>query len=166
MQAALTGHLVLSTIHTNNAVGVIPRLVDMGVDPYLIAPTLIMTVAQRLVGVAAPRAVKEVPIDGSIKAIIDRELAEVPTEFKKTIIYPQSIYQINPTPESPMGTHGRVAVFEMLPMSKEIEAAILTNPTELEINKIARAQGMLTMKEDAILKAFEKIIPFEEVNKL
>ena len=166
VQAALTGHLVLSTIHTNNAVGVIPRLVDMGVDPYLIAPTLIMTVAQRLVGVAAPRAVKEVPIDGSIKAIIDRELAEVPTEFKKTIIYPQSNYQINPTPESPMGTHGRVAVFEMLPMSKEIEAAILTNPTELEINKIARAQGMLTMKEDAILKAFEKIIPFEEVNKL
>ena len=166
VQAALTGHLVLSTIHTNNAIGVIPRLIDMGVDPYLIAPTLIMTVAQRLVGIAEPRAVKEVPIEGSFKAIIDRELAEVPDEFKKTIVYPKTIYQINPTPESPNGTHGRIAVFEMLPMTKEIEQAILTNPTELEISKIARSQGMLNMKEDAILKAFEKVIPFEEVNKL
>lgn len=166
VQAALTGHLVLSTIHTNNAIGVIPRLVDMGVDPYLIAPTLIMAVAQRLVGVASPRAVKEVPIEGSIKAIIDRELSEVSEEIKKTITYPQTVYQINPTPESPTGTHGRIAVFEMLPMTKEIEAAILTNPTEVEIKKIARAQGMLTMKEDAILKAFQKVIPFEEVNKL
>ena len=166
VQAALTGHLVLSTIHTNNAVGVIPRLVDMGVDPFLIAPTLIMTVAQRLVGVANPKAVKEVPIEGSIKAIVDRELAEVPADIKKTIVYPQSVYQINPTPECPTGTKGRIAVFEMLPMTKEIEAAILTNPTELEITKIARAQGLLTMKEDAILKAFDKTIPFEEVNKL
>ncbi|HAO64606.1 TPA: hypothetical protein DCQ44_01335 [Candidatus Taylorbacteria bacterium] len=166
VQAALTGHLVLSTIHTNNAIGVIPRLIDMGVDPYLIAPTLIMTVAQRLVGVAAPRAVKEVPIEGSIKAIIDRELAEVSDEFRKSIVYPQTVYQINPTPESPTGTHGRVAVFEMLPMTKEIEAAILAQKTELEINTIARAQGMLNMKEDAILKAFAKVIPFEEVNKL
>lgn len=166
VQAALTGHLVLSTIHTNNAVGVIPRLVDMGVDPFLIAPTLIMTVAQRLVGIAAPKAVKEVPIEGSAKAIIDRELAEVPEEIRKTIVYPETIYQINPTPESPTGTHGRIAVFEMLPMTKEIEAAILTNPTELEITKIARSQGMLTMKEDAILKVFNKVIPFEEVNKL
>ena len=166
VQAALTGHLVLSTIHTNNAIGVIPRLIDMGVDPFLIAPTLIMAVAQRLVGVAAPRAVKEVPIAGSIKAIIDRELKEVPLEFKKNIVYPDTVYQINPTPELPTGTKGRVAVFEMLPMTKEIEAAILTNPTELEISKIARAQGMLTMKEDAILKAFDKTIPFEEVNKL
>ena len=166
VQAALTGHLVLSTIHTNNAIGVIPRLIDMGVDPYLIAPTLIMTVAQRLVGIAAPRAVKEVPIAGSIKAIIDRELRDVPAEFKKGIVYPETVYQINPTPESPSGTHGRIAVFEMLPMSKEIEAAILANQTELDITKIARDQGMLTMKEDAVLKALKKEIPFEEVNKL
>jgi len=166
VQAALTGHLVLSTIHTNNAVGVIPRLIDMGVDPYLIAPTLIMTVAQRLVGVAAPRAVKEVPIEGTVKAIIDRELAEVPEEVKKTIKYPETVYQIQPTPDAPTGTHGRIAVFEMLPMTKELEAAVLANATELEIGKIARSQGMLTLKEDAVLKVFEKVIPFEEINKL
>jgi type IV pilus assembly protein PilB len=166
VQAALTGHLVLSTIHTNNAIGVIPRLVDMGVDPYLIAPTLIMTVAQRLVGIADTRSVKEVPIEGSMKAIIDRELSEITPEVRKTIVYPETVYKINPTPESPTGTHGRVAVFEMLPMTKEIEVAILTNPTDIEIGKIARAQGMITMKEDAILKAFAKVIPFEEVNKL
>jgi type II secretory ATPase GspE/PulE/Tfp pilus assembly ATPase PilB-like protein len=116
--------------------------------------------------VAAPRAVEEVPIEGSTKAIIDRELAELPAEFRKTIVYPKTIYKIKPIPEAPTGTHGRIAVFEMLPMTKEIEAAILTKPTEIEISKIARSQGMLTMKEDAILKAFEKVIPFEEVNKL
>jgi type IV pilus assembly protein PilB len=166
VQAALTGHLVLSTIHTNNAIGVIPRLIDMGVDPFLIAPTLIMTVAQRLVGVATPKAVEEAPIEGSFKAVIDRELSEIPEQYKKAFVYPKTIYKIKPTPEFPTGTHGRMAVFEMLPMTKEIEAAILAHKTELEITSIARSQGMLNMKEDAILKAFAKVIPFEEVYKL
>lgn len=166
VQAALTGHLVLSTIHTNNAVGVIPRLIDMGVDPYLIAPTLILAIAQRLVGTTAPGAYEEVPVEGTIKALIDREFQGLPAEVAQTITYAPTVYKIKPTPDTPSGTRGRAAVMEMLPITKEIEAAILRNPTEVEVGEIARSQGMLTMREDAILKAFNKIIPFEEVNKL
>ncbi len=166
VQAALTGHLVLSTIHTNNAVGVIPRLIDMGVDPYLIAPTLILTIAQRLVGTTAPGAYEEVPVEGTIKALIDREFQGLPLEVSQSITYADTVYKIKPTPDTPTGTRGRIAVMEVLPVTKEIEAAILKNPTELEIGEVARSQGMLTMREDAILKAFNKVIPFEEVNKL
>ena len=87
-------------------------------------------------------------------------------EFKKDIPFSNEIYQISPTPEYPRGTKGRTAVFEVFKMDKEIENVILKSPTELEISKILRKKGMLTMKEDAMIKAFNKIIPFEEVNKL
>jgi type IV pilus assembly protein PilB len=166
VQAALTGHLVFSTLHTNNAAGVIPRLIDMGVDPYLIAPTLILAIAQRLVGLLGPGAGKLVPVEGSIKKIIDKQFEDLPEEFKKDIPFSNEIYQISPTPEYPRGTKGRTAVFEVFKMDKEIENVILKSPTELEISKILRRKGMLTMKEDAMIKAFNKIIPFEEVNKL
>lgn len=166
VQAALTGHLVLSTLHTNNSAGVIPRLIDMGVDPYLIAPTLVLAVAQRLVGLIAPGGGELVPVDGSIKAVIDKSFADLPEEYKKEIPFSDKVYKIRPTPEAPKGTHGRMAVFEMFAMDKEIERAILEKPTELEIQKILRSKGMLSLKEDAMIKAFNKLIPFEEVNKL
>src|SRR5574343_484727 len=81
IQAALTGHLVLSTIHTNNAAGVIPRLVDMGVDPYLIAPTLILAMAQRLVKKICPGAGKEEKIEGSLKVMIDKQFSDLPANY-------------------------------------------------------------------------------------
>jgi type IV pilus assembly protein PilB len=166
VQAALTGHLVFSTLHTNNAAGVIPRLIDMGVDPYLIAPTLILAVAQRLVGMLCPGGGEAVPVDDSIKAMIDKQFEDLPPEFRKDIPFADTVYKIKPTPECPKGTRGRMAVFEMFMMDKDIEKAILKNPTETEIMKIVRSKGMLTLKEDAIIKAFQKMIPFEEVNKL
>ena len=164
VQAALTGHLVFSTLHTNTSAGVIPRLIDMGVDPYLIAPTLILSVGQRLVSMLVGG--EPVPVDGSIKAVIDRQFQDLPEEFKKAIPFSDTVYKIKPTPECPKGTRGRMAVFEMFTMDKDIEKAILTNPVESEIFKMTRKKGMLTMKEDAIVKAFQKVIPFEEVNKL
>ncbi|MES3030893.1 MAG: ATPase, T2SS/T4P/T4SS family [Patescibacteria group bacterium] len=166
VQAALTGHLVFSTLHTNNAAGVIPRLIDMGVDPYLIAPTLILSIAQRLVGKFPEGGGKPIPVDGSIKMMIDKQFADLPERYKKDIPFSDTVYGITPTPDCPRGTRGRIAVFEVFTMDKEIESAILTSPTELEISKILRQKGMLTMKEDAMLKAFKKVIPFEEVNKL
>lgn len=166
VQAALTGHLVFSTLHTNNAAGVIPRLIDMGVDPYLIAPTLIMAIAQRLVGLLCPGAGKLVPVEGSLKKIIDKQFEDLPEEYRKDIPFSNEVYEIAPTPECPRGTKGRTSVLEVFKMDKDIENAILKNPTELEISKILRKKGMLTMKEDAMIKAFQKIIPFEEVNKL
>lgn len=166
VQAALTGHLVFSTLHTNNAAGVIPRLIDMGIDPYLIAPTLILAIAQRLVGTFPPGAGKPIPVEGSIKMMIDKQFSDLPEQYKKDIPFTDTVYGIQPTPDCPRGTRGRMAVFEVLKMDKEIESIILKNPNEVEISRVLRQKGMLTMKEDAMIKAFQKIIPFEEVNKL
>ncbi|MFH1473075.1 MAG: GspE/PulE family protein [bacterium] len=166
IQAALTGHLVFSTIHTNNAIGVIPRLIDMGVDPYLIAPTLALTMAQRLVRTLSEDGGEPVPVEDSIKLMLEKQFADLPEAFRKQIPFGKEVYKIKPTPKYPSGTSGRIAVMEVLEMDKALEAVILKNPTEVEILKVARAKGMLTMKEDAIIKAFQKIIPFEEVNTL
>ncbi|MBX4198980.1 GspE/PulE family protein [Candidatus Parcubacteria bacterium] len=166
IQAALTGHLVLSTIHTNNALGVIPRLIDMGVDPYLIAPTLILAMAQRLVKTLCEGGGKAIPVEDSIKLMLDKQFADLPPEFKKSIPFGKEVYEPSPTATCLSGVAGRTAVMEVLAMDKDIEQVILKNPTEPELMKIARAKGMLTMKEDAILKAFQKVIPFAEVNTL
>ena len=166
VQAALTGHLVFSTLHTNNAAGVIPRLIDMGVDPYLIAPTLILAIAQRLVGLLCPGGGKPIPVEGSVKVMIDKQFSDLPEQYKKEIPFSDKVYKLSPTPDCPKGTRGRTAVFEAFKMDKEIESVILKNPTELEINRLLRQKGMLNMKEDAIIKAFKREIPFEEVNKL
>jgi len=166
IQAALTGHLVLTTLHTNNSIGVVPRLVDMGIDPYLIAPTLVLSMAQRLVRKRCEDAGKKIPYSGAIKAMIEKEFKGVPPDMIKTIPTAEYVYGTAPSPECPNGTRGRIGVFEMLPISKELERVILDNPVEDAIFEVARNQGMLTMKEDAIIKMLEGTIPFEEVNTL
>ncbi|KKU76192.1 MAG: type II secretion system protein E [Parcubacteria group bacterium GW2011_GWA2_47_64] len=166
VQAALTGHLVFSTIHTNNAAGVIPRLIDMGVDPFLIAPTLILAIAQRLVQLICPNTGKVVPVEGSIKASIDKDFSDLSDAFKKDIPFSKDVLLIDITPDCPKGTRGRAAVFEILQMDRELEGVILKNPSEAEIMRVGRKQGMLTLREDAIIKAFKHEIPWEEVNKL
>lgn len=166
VQAALTGHLVFSTIHTNTSTGVIPRLIDMGVDPYLIAPTLILTMSQRLVNLLCPNSGKPIPIEGSIKALIDKQFEDLSEEFKKEIPSSSVVYEKSPSPTCPNGTRGRIAVFEAFKMNSEVENLILTNPIESAIFKCLRNKGMLTMKEDGIIKAMNRIIPFEEVINL
>ncbi len=161
IQAALTGHLVLSTLHTNNAIGAVPRLVDMGVDPYLIAPTLILSIAQRLARMTCPTSKKLVPIDESIKLQITEQMKDLPAEFKKEI--GAQMYDTVPSSECPSGTRGRIAIFEMFKVDKEMQAVILKSPTNGEIYKVARARGMLVMREDAMLKSLEGKIPFTEV---
>lgn len=166
IQAALTGHLVLSTLHTNTAIGAVPRLIDMGVDPYLIAPTLILAIAQRLVRTLCPGAGKPVPVDGAIQIMVEKQFSDLPPKFKNDIKIGKEVYEIAPGPNCPNGVRGRVPVMEVMEVTKDMEEVILKNPTEQEMWKIARANGMLTMKEDALLKAFDRIIPFEEVNTL
>lgn len=166
IQAALTGHLVLSTIHTNSSIGIIPRLIDMGVDPFLIAPTLILGMAQRLVGKAYEPAVKAVPVEDSIKMFIEKQFEDLPEEFKKQLPPITEIYEIAPTPDCPKGTKGRQAVFEVYEMDRDLERTILKDPTEPTMYQLLRSKGFTTMKEDAILKSIAKIIPFEEVSTL
>ncbi len=167
IQAALTGHLVLSTIHTNTAIGIIPRLIDMGIDPYLIAPTLILGMAQRLVGRADPAATEEIEVSESIKTMINHQFSDIPDQFKVKIPDIKTIRTIKPTPESPKGIKGRMAVFEMYEIDRKLESIILTKPTDVELyDYLRKEKGMITMKEDAIIKALNKHIPFEEVNNL
>jgi len=122
--------------------------------------------AQRLVRKLCPNSGKPLPVEDSIKLMIDKQFEDLPLEFKKQIPFGKEVYEIKPTPECLNGTSGRVAVIEVLEMDKNIESIILKDPTELSLYKAARAKGMLSMKEDAILKAFQRIIPFEEINTL
>ncbi len=163
IQAALTGHLVLSTLHTNNAIGAIPRLIDMGVDPYLIAPTLVLSVAQRLARMTCESSRKLVPLDPSIKLQIENQLKDLPSEFRQEIVIKDEMYDTVPSSLCPSGTRGRIAVFEMFRIDKEMQSVILKNPTDIEIYKTARKSGMLLMREDAMLKAVDGIVPFSEV---
>ncbi len=166
VQAALTGHLVLSTLHTNNTAGVIPRLIDMGVDPFLIPATLIMAIAQRLVPTLCEESKEELPLDGSTKALAEQYLEEVPPAAREKINLPAAVYRAKSTPTCPSGTRGRIAVFEVLEMDKDLENLLLKEPSEEAIYRLARKKGFLTMKEDALLKALGGLIPFEEVAKL
>lgn len=163
IQAALTGHLVLSTLHTNNAIGAVPRLVDMGVDPYLIAPTLILSIAQRLAQMIYPASRKVMPIDESLRIQIEEQFKDLPKEFLDKVPKKNEVYDAVPSPECPSGLKGRIAIFEMFKVDQEMINTILKSPTNAEIYKAARKKGMLMMREDAILKAMQGIIPYREI---
>ncbi len=167
IQAALTGHLVFSTIHTNTAAGAIPRLINMGIDPYLIAPTLVAVIGQRLVRKMCEGAGRKIPIEGGLKIMLDKQFEDLPEEYRtKYIPERKHMYGVAPGPDCPNGTRGRLGVFELLRVDDDLEQVILNDPVEDKVFTAARAKGMLTMKEDAIIKALEGTVPFEEVNTL
>ncbi len=163
VQAALTGHLVFSTLHTNSAVGAIPRLIDMGIDPYLIAPTLVLCVAQRLARKICPSSRHEIPMDEPTRMMIDKQFADLPDIYKKDIKIGDKIYDAVPSPECASGIKGRIPIYEMFSIDKELKSVILKRPSEQDIYKLVRSRGMLTIREDAILKALEGQIPFNQI---
>src|SRR3954465_9009111 len=110
IQAALTGHLVFSTIHTNDAVGAIPRLIDMGVEPYLIPPVLVATIAQRLCRTFCEGAAEPTPLTASARAEMEADMKSLPPEFRFPI--PDTGYEAKRTPTCPTGIRGINAVFE------------------------------------------------------
>jgi type IV pilus assembly protein PilB len=163
IQAALTGHMVFSTLHTNTATGAVPRLIDMGVDPYLIAPTLILVLGQRLVKTFAPDSRKEVPIDEANKVVIKKQFEDLPEEFRRDIpLDTNFLYEPIPSKEYPSGMKGRMAVMEALVIDKDVEHLILTNPVEPELYKLARSKGLVTLREDAIVKALQGYTTIQE----
>lgn len=164
IQAALTGHLVLSTIHTNNAIGVIPRLIDMGVDPYLIAPTLKMAIAQRLARTLCKGTGREERIDKATEMRIDKIFNTLPTKYRSRLPESRTILHPEPTPSCQTGYSGRTAVTEVLNVDEEMQELILKNASEEEFYQTARKKGFVTIQEDAIIKALNHEIPFEEMN--
>ncbi|MCA9361982.1 type II/IV secretion system protein [Candidatus Kaiserbacteria bacterium] len=164
IQAALTGHLVLSTIHTNNAIGVIPRLIDMGIDPYLIAPTLKLAIAQRLARTLCPDTGTEAEIDRSTDFRIKETFKSLPKKYHNRIPTNRTMLHPEETPGCATGYSGRTAITEVLTINEELQELILKNASEEEFFHTARKHGFITIQEDAIIKALNHEIPYEEMN--
>ncbi|MDI6591443.1 MAG: GspE/PulE family protein [Patescibacteria group bacterium] len=164
--AALTGHIVLSTIHTSNTLGVTPRLIDLGIHPFLIPPTLSVALAQRLVRTLCPDCKQKKEPKPKIKEMILKELESLPLSAKKDFSISKEFYIYEPKGCRKCnfeGYSGRIALFEVLAMTDELSDIILKEPSETRIAKEAKAQGMITMKQDGILKALKGITTIEEV---
>lgn len=166
IHAALTGHIVLSTLHTSNALGVIPRLIDMGIKPYLIPPVLQLAIAQRLIRRLCDNCKKKIKPGPKIQDLILKEIENFPPAIKKSlkIEKPLSIFTNKGCLKcSNTGFSGRIGVFEILTMTESLSDIILKEPSETMIKKEAENQGMITMKQDGILKVLNGITTIEEV---
>jgi type II secretory ATPase GspE/PulE/Tfp pilus assembly ATPase PilB-like protein len=168
VQASLTGHLVLSTLHTNNAAGSVQRLINMGVNPTDISSSVNAFMAQRLVRLLCPKCKKKVPISAEMKPHIEKVLKSVSEktrlEVPKNVEY---IYEAQGCPEcNGIGYKGRTTVSEVLEMTKEMEKLVTEIPTTSQIENLAIEQGMLTMSQDGILKVIEGITTMEEVERV
>ncbi len=165
VHAALTGHVVLSTLHTNNAVGVIPRLVDMGVSGFLLPSALNLMASQRLLSRICGDCKKGEPASPEIAAAIKRSLEKAPPSVRSTYREPYTIYHAPGCPRCRhKGIVGRIAVFEVFQMTPELTNIISSG--DINENKIlseARRQGMLSLREDAVVKALQGLVKIEEV---
>ncbi|MFA4999663.1 MAG: ATPase, T2SS/T4P/T4SS family [Parcubacteria group bacterium] len=166
VQAALTGHIVLSTLHTNNAAGVIPRLMDMGVAPFLLPPALNIMLAQRLVRRLCENCRKPEEAPAEIQKMIESEIAKMAPEVKATLKY-QAPYKIYKAPGCEKckgkGTLGRIALYEVMKMTRELENIINAGASEGRIMDEGIRQGMVSLRQDGIVKALDGIISIEEV---
>jgi len=167
IQAALTGHLVLSTLHTTSAVGVVPRLLDMDVKPFLIPPTLNVAISQRLVRVLCPLCKKRMKLDGEAKKYILEKLKIMPAGSKKEIAGKTEFFIYEPKGCKKCnfrGYSGRKGIFEVLEMTSKLADIIASgNSSERAMLEEAKNQGMLTMEQDGILKVLEGVTSLEEV---
>mgnify|MGYP001950855333 FL=1 len=134
IQAALTGHMVFSTLHTNNAIGVIPRLIDMGVESFLLPPALNLAAAQRLVGRLCSECKKEIVITPAIEEMIKSEIAKMPESVRGTIKSPFKLYESKGCKVCGMkGVKGRVAISEVISMTKALEEIVVKSPSDNKI---------------------------------
>ncbi len=167
--AALTGHVVLSTLHTNSAVGVIPRLIDMGVRPFLIPSTLRVVISQRLIRTLCQKCRKKVAPSEKIKKYIMDIYETLPADVKKEmpIQEPLSIYEAKGCQVCNFkGYKGRAGLFEVLSMTEELIDIILKNPAESAILKAAQNAGMLTMSQEGVLKVLEGETTVDELARV
>ncbi|MDQ5962595.1 MAG: type pilus assembly protein PilB [Patescibacteria group bacterium] len=163
IQAALTGHLVFSTIHTNTAIGVITRLLDMGIEPYLIAPTIKLAMGQRLARTIVEGSAKPMEMTTGLKQMIQNQFKDLPAEYKAKLPLDKPFHEAVASEKSPTGIKGRMPVFEVLTFTEEIQEAVTLRKSEDDIWKLARSQGYLTLKEDAMIKCIEGKVPFIEL---
>lgn len=164
INASLTGHLVLSTLHTNTAAGAIPRLIDLEVDPKIIGSSLSAAIAQRLVRRLCDKCKEEVEPTKEERALLVRVIEEMPQEERLgvgKIFKPGKCRECNDT-----GYKGRVGVYEVVLVDEAIENAVVENPSERTIRGIAKKQGFLDMKEDGVLKVLEGVTSLSELGRV
>ena len=181
VQAALTGHLVFSTLHTNSASGVLPRLLDMGIEPFLIASTVNTIIGQRLVRRVAKRRdlYQSSPLETqTIRSTVGHLLPQTKEQvaaFSQDLGYDnlplanQSSFILakgRDAPQTPHGYSGRAGLYEVMDVTEEIQNLIVRRATTAEIQKAAIQQGMITMRQDGYLKALNGITTLEEVNRV
>ena len=181
VQASLTGHLVFSTLHTNSAAGVLPRLLDMEIEPFLIASTVNTIIGQRLVRRVAKKreSYQSNPLETqNILATVGHILPKTPEEvaiisedlgYKDLPLAGQSAYTLVrgiDTPQSPGGYSGRAGLYEVMDVSEEIQGMITRRATTAEIQRQAQREGMVTMRQDGYLKSLQGITTLEEVNRV
>ncbi len=164
--AALTGHIVLSTVHTNNAIGTLARLIDLKIRPFLIPTSLNISIGQRLARRLCPYCVEKVKPLPKIEKLITSELSTIKKNVRDKLKLPSKIYTYKSKgcPKcNNKGEKGRIGIFEILRMTKDLEKIIIENPTEAAFLTEAINQGMITMRQDAIIKALEGRVSIEEV---
>lgn len=182
VQAALTGHLVFSTLHTNSAAGILPRLLDMGVEPFLIASTVHTVIGQRLVRRIADTnkesyesgAAETAAIQATLGPLLPSDAAKMPAAaedlgYKSLPLQTQNAYTLSKgkdTPETPGGYKGRMGLYEVFEVTEEIQAMIMKRATSTDISKMAQTQGMITMRQDGYLKALDGRTTLQEVNRV
>jgi type IV pilus assembly protein PilB len=171
INAALTGHLVLSTLHTNTAAGAIPRLLDMGVEPFLLASTLRVIIGQRLVRkLTTDKEKYDLSRDQQtqLERIVDagtvlKALKEEKIVTKDSTWKDISFFHPRSSSTSASGFAGRVGIYEVMPVTATIKELMMKSATDTEMEKQARSEGMLTMSEDGIFKAAQGTTTIEEV---
>jgi type IV pilus assembly protein PilB len=181
VQAALTGHLVFSTLHTNSAAGILPRLLDMEIEPFLIASTVRTVIGQRLVRRIGPENEtyqSDTVETQSIKDTVSKYLPETEADrakvtedlgFQNLPLRGQNAYTLTKgidSPASPAGYKGRMGLYEVFTVSEAIQELILKRSTSAEIQAMAQKQGMITMREDGYLKALTGLTTVNEVNRV
>ena len=168
VQASLTGHLVLSTLHTNNAAGSVQRLVNMGVSPTDIASSVNAFMAQRLIRILCPECKKKTKVNSEVKNHIEKVLKTI--SERSGIEIPKKVEYVFEAAGCPIcnniGYKERTTVSEILEMTKEMEKLINESPTASQVESLAIEQGMLTMAQDGILKVLEGVTTMEEVERV
>lgn len=173
INAALTGHLVFSTLHTNNAAGTIPRLIDLGINPKVIAGALSLSLAQRLVRKLCSECKKPYETNEKETRVITNVLGEMKTSGKNDSMLghePNLSYNIFHATGcescSGSGYKGRIGIFEAVIMNAEVEKILITNPSEREVARASKNQGIPSLREDAILKVLEGITSYDEISRV
>ncbi len=166
IQAALTGHLILSTIHTNSASGAIPRFLSMGVKPFLLAPALNCVIGQRLLRKLCPQCKKETNLPPEVMDRVAKIIVSMPESVReKNEQKPKKFYTaVGCDACNKIGYKGRLGIYEIFVMNKQIEEIVLSGQvSEYEIERIAVENGMITMIQDGVIKALEGITSIDEV---